>query len=189
MPGDDQQLGMRVLAIRQGVVHLQTGGNSPVSMRWRPGEAPVAAPRPVRAVDPLSGIALAASDDASGLLVLDPAGGILRRLATGPVAVLGPGGRFLYEPRHQPPGIAVYDLANQRPAARLVWLPTAAQVTVPAAPVWESPTRLLIRLRHDAGLGTPLLRLDLTTGGFERVPLPNTAGHHILPITPHKTPN
>ncbi|MEE6263085.1 hypothetical protein [Plantactinospora sonchi] len=185
MPGDDRRADLRLLAIRAGVVQVSGGTAGGEVLRWRPGQAPEPTGRRLRAVDPQSGTALATADDEPGTLVVLAADGrVHRRLRVAPEVRLGPGGHFLYEVRHQPPGLVLHDLTGKPSEPRTVWLPIGAGVGVPTAPVWESPSRLLVRVDHGGQLDTRLLRVDLHTGAFQRVPLPPTAGHDVLPVTP-----
>jgi hypothetical protein len=75
--------------------------------------------------------------------------------------------------RIDPPSAVFYGLADGLPPEQTVFLPEGTQIHshLPVRPVWESPHRLLVVVSGASGpLGSLLLRYDLGTGAFERVP-------------------
>ncbi|WP_157751851.1 hypothetical protein [Actinoplanes derwentensis] len=182
MPWDDSRP-LTLNAVHDGVVRFNT------DMQWRPGSRPEPAPYPVTTIDPVSGTSLY-YDPQQGPSIITP-GGTRRRFTGGYGARLVPGGNLLYEFGHAPTSLILFDATTSR-TTQTYWLPPRSQTspTGPQPPVWEDPTHLLV---HVAGgvheIGTALIRLDVSTGDFQAVPLAGQPDYARLvqPLIPRRS--
>lgn len=167
-PGGD----LRIVGLHGGAVSFATDQGA--SMRWAPGSEPGPLPYELRAIDPLTGIALA-EGGASGPLVISP-DGEHRNVPVTQLAELAPGGTRLYDLRYEPPALTLFDISARGTDSRICWLPAGSEVstTVPGHPVWEDADHMLFAQRWNTG--TPAVRLDVGTAHLERVPLVGAPG-------------
>jgi hypothetical protein len=162
------------VAVHDGAVYFagDTG-----TMRWIAGADPQPVPYRLFQIDPLTGARLA-NDGAPHPVVIRPDGG-RQQLPVGPQALL-PGAERACAFGSFPARMRLYPLNGGAVDAREIPLPQdTVTVTHDARrPVWESPRRMVAVL---AGMGAadlraPLLRVDVATGGFERIRLDDRTG-------------
>ncbi len=170
MPWDESQE-LILNAVHDGAVRFNT------TMQWRIGHDPEPAPYPVSTIDPVSGTALY-HDPQQGMIVTGR-DGVPRRFTGSYQARLAPGGARLYEFVHSPPSLVLFDAATSR-TTQTYWLPSGSQTSAagPQPPIWDDRTHLLVHVPHGMReIGAPVVRLDVTTGRFEGVPLAGQAEH------------
>jgi hypothetical protein len=182
MPTEDDVDLRSVLAVHCGAVHALAGVTHLASMTWTPGADPELSTPTLREVDTPSGTGLAADHDHDGVLVVEP-DGRNRLLPASPHANLSPGARLLYEFRYQPRAITVYDLADDQPEPNTIWLPLEAEIPPAFPPVWETPTRVLLRTRYGGG--------HLQTQRFASTssPAPSNASRYPTPPATTRSPS
>jgi hypothetical protein len=100
---------------------------------------------------------------------------------------LAPGGERLCGYRYLPPAVTLFEVAGGAEDPRVFWLPGGTRVGLggPWGPVWEDPDHLVAVVEHPGrGLDAPAVRLDVATGGLQRVPLTEQAGDRPLLVEP-----
>ncbi|WP_432973316.1 hypothetical protein [Dactylosporangium sp. CA-233914] len=181
-PGRFEDMNAGVYGIHGGFVYAHDG-RSPV--RWRPGEDPEPLPFDLRQIDPYSGVMLARDRGHPTLLVRSRDN--LVPLEVDPLATLAPGGRWLQQWVYNPPMLMLHELPYPvTTEGRGLQLPGGSQTdALLSGPVWEDATHVLVPARHGTNdLGVPLVRLDVTTGAIERVPLPQSGQYRPIIVAP-----
>jgi hypothetical protein len=183
MPDEYPDIARYVVGVHDGTVYLDDRTSS---ARWRPGTEPESLPWRVRHLDPYSGVMLASGPDSTdhqpASLLVRP-DGTTRRVATDPAKAyqLAPGGRQLVTWTHEPPAMALVDVAD--PAKQeVVVLPATSRVdSGPLRPIWEDADHVLVVV--DAG-AIPLVRVNVRTQRMESVELPPALRHRPRLIEP-----
>jgi hypothetical protein len=157
------------VAVHDGVVYF---GDHAGAMRWIPGADPQPLPYRLYQVDPLTGTQLA-NDGAPQSVVIRPDGS-RQQLPLGPQALL-PGAERACALGTFPANVRVYTLTGDTIDEREISLPEDTVTITHGAqrPVWEGPHHMVAVLAGISALSlqAAMLRVDVTTGGFERIQL------------------
>jgi hypothetical protein len=172
------------VAVYRGAVYLADHAGT---ARWTPGGDPQPVPYRLYQIDPLTGSRLV-NDGAPHSVVIQP-DGRRRQLPLGPQALL-PGAAAACGLGSFPPSLRVYTLTGVTIDEREISLPEGTVTVTHDAqrPVWEDPHHMVAVLGPMGAfeLQAPLLRVDVTTGGFERIRLDSGVGVRALVAPLHR---